>query len=61
MAARYANAAGLIGQYETVTDQMFLKQRVWTRDGDIDDQVAAVVPPESKPKAAWTDERQLGT
>jgi protein-disulfide isomerase len=47
LAARYANAAGLIGQYETVTDQIFQTQSTWKQDGDIDSQVAAVLSPAS--------------
>jgi protein-disulfide isomerase len=47
LAARYANAAGLIGQYETVTDQIFRTQSMWKQDGDIDSQVAAVLSPDS--------------
>jgi protein-disulfide isomerase len=47
LAARYANAAGLIGQYAAVTDQIFRTQSMWMQDGDIDSQVAAVLSPAS--------------
>jgi protein-disulfide isomerase len=50
LAARYANAAGLIGQYETVTDQIFRTQSTWRQDGDIDSQVADVLSPDSMQK-----------
>lgn len=46
-AARFADAAGLIGQFQTVSDQIFQTQSRWAQDGDIDRQVAAVLPPET--------------
>lgn len=44
LAARYANAAGLEGQYQPVVEQLFKTQKTWVEDGNIDAQVAAVVP-----------------
>ncbi len=46
LAARYANAAGHLGQYELVVNQIFRTQPVWARTGDVDSQVAQVVTPE---------------
>jgi protein-disulfide isomerase len=45
LAARYANAAGELGHYDAVVDQMFRTQATWSISGDIDSQVAAVLPP----------------
>jgi protein-disulfide isomerase len=45
LAARYANAAGTIGQYELVVNQLFQTQNLWSRDGSVDLQVAQVLPP----------------
>jgi protein-disulfide isomerase len=46
LAARYANAAGRLGQYELVVNQIFRTQPVWARTGDVDSQVAQMVTPE---------------
>ena len=46
LAARYANAAGMLGQYQAVSDQIFRTQPEWHQDGDIDRQVAAILMPE---------------
>ncbi|MBV8732597.1 MAG: thioredoxin domain-containing protein, partial [Acidobacteriia bacterium] len=46
LAARYANAAGLLGYYQVVVDRIFRTQKIWSQDGDIDAQVAPVLPPE---------------
>lgn len=46
LAARFADAAGLIGQFQAVADRIFQTQSQWAQDGDIDRQVAAVLPPE---------------
>jgi protein-disulfide isomerase len=46
LAARYANAAGILGQYDAVSDQIFRTQPEWHQDGDVDRQVAAVLSPE---------------
>ncbi len=50
LAARYANAAGMVGQYNAASEQIFRTQQEWHQDGDIDRQVAAVVSPESMQK-----------
>jgi protein-disulfide isomerase len=44
-AARYANAAGQLGHYDEVVDQLFRTQVLWSTSGDVDSQVAAVLPP----------------
>lgn len=43
LAARYANAAGIAGQYPKVVDQIFRTQPLWSFDGGVDIQVAQVV------------------
>ena len=50
LAARYANAAGRVGQYEIVVNQIFRTQPVWARTGDVDSQVAQVLPPDAMEK-----------
>ena len=50
LAARYANAAGMLGQYEAVSDQIFRTQSEWHQDGDVDRQVAAILSPEQMQK-----------
>ena len=45
LAARYANAAGAIGQYELVMKQIFQTQAIWARDGNVDGQVMQVLAP----------------
>jgi protein-disulfide isomerase len=45
LAARYANAAGHLGQYDAVAAQLFKTQGEWRRDGNIDAQVASVLAP----------------
>jgi protein-disulfide isomerase len=42
-AARYANAAGSLGRYDAVAAQLFRTQAVWSRDGNVDRQVAQVL------------------
>ena len=44
LAARYADAAGEAGYYQPVANRLFRTQAVWSADGDIDGQVARVVP-----------------
>jgi protein-disulfide isomerase len=44
LAARYANAAGQLGYYDVVVSQLFKTQGVWSGDGDVDLQVAPVLP-----------------
>jgi protein-disulfide isomerase len=46
LAARYANAAGTIGQYEVAVNQIFRTQPIWAQSGDVDSQVAQVLPPD---------------
>ena len=45
LAARYANAAGAIGQYDLVVNQIFQTQAIWALDGDVDRQVMQVLAP----------------
>lgn len=45
LAARYANAAGKLGQYDLVVNQLFQNQDQWGADGNIDKQVAQVLAP----------------
>ncbi len=45
LAARYANAAGTLGYYDIVVNQIFRTQAAWAVSGDIGTQVAQVLPP----------------
>ena len=45
LAARYANAAGELGYYDVVVNQIFRTQAMWAASGDIGTQVASVLPP----------------
>ena len=45
LAARYADAAGQIGRYELVAMQIFKTQPEWDQNGNVDGEVAKVVPP----------------
>ncbi len=45
VAARYANAAGQLGIYDAVCNQIFRTQQEWERNGNIDGEVSKVVPP----------------
>ena len=45
LAARYANAAGRLGYYDTAVDRIFRTQDTWEKDGSIDRQLTAVLPP----------------
>jgi protein-disulfide isomerase len=45
LAARYANAAGRLGAYEVVVDQLYRTQSIWAQSGDIESQLAAVLSP----------------
>jgi protein-disulfide isomerase len=49
-AALYADAAGEAGYYDAVARKLFRTQIVWSTDGDIDGQVAKVVPPAAMEK-----------
>ena len=44
LAALYADAAGEAGYYQAVADKLYRTQAVWSADGDVDAQVAKVVP-----------------
>ncbi len=44
LAARYANAAGQLGHYDLAMTQIFKTQTAWSETGDIDFEVARVVP-----------------
>jgi protein-disulfide isomerase len=46
LAARYANAAGTLGHYEIVVQQIFRTQAIWAASGDVGTQVAQVLPRE---------------
>jgi len=45
LAARYANAAGQLGQYEPAVEHLFQTQDLWARDGSIDTQLSDVLAP----------------
>lgn len=45
LAARYANAAGQLGQYDLVVNQLFKTQRAWAQNGEIETQIMQVLPP----------------
>jgi len=45
LAARYANAAGEIGHYELVANQIFATQDIWSKTGGIDAEVTKVLAP----------------
>jgi protein-disulfide isomerase len=44
LATRYANAAGTIGKYEVVANQLFVSQPEWSVNGNVDAAVAKVLP-----------------
>jgi protein-disulfide isomerase len=44
-ATRYANAAGEIGKYDLVAQQIFQTQPEWSQSGNVDAQVAKVLTP----------------
>jgi protein-disulfide isomerase len=44
-ATKYANAAGQLGLYDVVAAQIFKTQQEWDQNGNIDAEVAKVVPP----------------
>ena len=46
LAARYANAAGMLGYYDIVVNQIFRTQAIWAASGDVGTQVAQVLPPD---------------
>jgi len=45
LATRYANAAGTIGKYEVVAQQLFVTQPEWSQNGNVDATVAKVLSP----------------
>lgn len=45
LAAKFANAAGQIGRYDLVANQIFKTQPEWSQNGNVDAQVAKVLPP----------------
>jgi protein-disulfide isomerase len=45
MATRYANAAGQIGRYDLVAKQIFETQPEWSQNGNLDAEIAKVLPP----------------
>jgi protein-disulfide isomerase len=45
LAARYANAAGELGQYDLAVNQIFRTQDAWRDNGNIDAQLTQVLPP----------------
>ncbi len=45
VATRYANAAGTIGKYEIVANQLFVTQSEWEQNGNVDGTVAKVLSP----------------
>jgi protein-disulfide isomerase len=45
LAARYANAAGLAGEYDVAAAQLFRTQSTWAANGEIDAQLMQVLPP----------------
>jgi protein-disulfide isomerase len=45
LAARYANAAGQAGQYDTAANRLFQTQDVWSVSGDLEAQLAPVLSP----------------
>jgi protein-disulfide isomerase len=45
LATRYANAAGQIGKYEIVAQQLFAAQPDWAQNGNVDAAVAKVLSP----------------
>lgn len=44
IATRYANAAGEIGKYDVVANQLFVTQPEWEQNGNVDGVVAKVLP-----------------
>ncbi|HEX4136155.1 MAG TPA: thioredoxin domain-containing protein [Bryobacteraceae bacterium] len=45
LATRYANAAGTIGKYDVVANQIFVTQPDWSQNGNVDAAVAKVLSP----------------
>ena len=47
LAARYADAAGALGYYGAAMEQLFATRQTWDENGDVDSQVAQVIPVEA--------------
>jgi protein-disulfide isomerase len=45
LATRFANAAGAIGKYEVVANQLFVSQPEWSVNGNVEAAVAKVLSP----------------
>jgi protein-disulfide isomerase len=45
IATRYANAAGQVGMYEVAATQIFKTQAEWEQNGNVDGELAKVIPP----------------
>jgi protein-disulfide isomerase len=45
LAARWANAAGEAGEYEIAVNRLFQTQTIWSATGDIEAQLAPILPP----------------
>jgi protein-disulfide isomerase len=56
LAARYANAAGLAGQYDAAVAQIFRTQQAWGLTGDVDTQLAQVLTPDLMARVRHTVE-----
>src|SRR5947209_2396021 len=50
VATKYANAAGQVGMYDVVAGQIFKTQQEWEQNGNVDGEVAKVVPPATMQK-----------
>jgi len=50
-AARYANAAGRLGYYDAAVRRIFETQEAWGTTGEIEAQLAGVLPPDAIQKA----------
>jgi protein-disulfide isomerase len=46
LAARYANAAGRLGQYEAAVNYLFQTQNQWASDGSVERQLAQMLAPD---------------
>jgi protein-disulfide isomerase len=57
LAARYANAAGLLGDYDTAVAQILKTQSIWDITGDIASQLAQVLPPDDMRKIQYLVEK----
>lgn len=50
LAARYANAAGRVGEYDVAVAQIFRTQAAWSANGDVAAQLAGLLPPNKMQK-----------